>query len=144
MLVVPVNGNDQFDMGTVATQEERLAVVGFAQLHDQVVRPTGGGWAEGLDFLLRRYAAGQGIDDLAFTVQPQDLRNFRRVLQHVFGAQAEGLAPVGQAGHVERQLLDLLLVAVQVELQALLQPQYILDQRGPVFLNFVAMQQPEQ
>ena len=53
------------------------------------------------------------------SVQPQDLRDFRRVLEHVLGAQAENLAPVGLAD-IERQLLDLFLIAVQVELQALL------------------------
>ena len=89
-------------------------------------------------------AAGRASITWRCGVEPDDLRDIRVVLQQVAGAQAEELLLVGLGAEVVGQLLQLFLVAAEVEAQVLFQPQHILDQAGAFLLEFVLVQQPEQ
>ncbi len=141
-------------MGTISsmwarlpTQEERLAVMGFAHVArpGQMPRLTDG-WAEGLDFLLRRVRC---LGKASTTLRPGCPATGFRATSDEFlsmcsarrrkALRRSGRLPISSANCCSCSSL-----LFRWNCRLLLQPQNILDQRGPVFLNFVAMQQPEQ
>ncbi|MPM93710.1 hypothetical protein SDC9_140852 [bioreactor metagenome] len=138
------NGDHQFDEGALAVGEEGFAVCRFAELFGQVEGLARVGQAESLDFLVRQGRARQCVDDAVCLVQPQYLRYFRRVLEHVSRAEAEGARGLRLLDQVDRQLLQVILAAVQVKAQVLLEPKDVLDQCGPFLLDFIALEEPEQ
>ena len=79
--------------------------MGFAKMHDQIVRPAHGEGAECPQFPFRQYRTGQVFNDLAPRIEPEDLGDFRRGLEHMLGAQTENLVPVGLIADIKRQLL---------------------------------------
>jgi hypothetical protein len=62
----------------------------------------------------------------------------------VAGAQIKEFARVSGTGQVERELLQLLGVAIEVEADALFEPQDIGNQRRTLFVDLVPVQQPQQ
>ena len=73
--------------------------------------------------------ARDGVDQLQLLVQPQQLHDLRVGLDEVFGAQLEECALAVVGGKIVRQLLDLLGVAFEAEVEALLEPERVGDQR---------------
>ncbi len=91
-----------------------------------------------------RRRGGEGVDDLALRVEPDDLRDIRIGLHQVGGAQAEDLPLFGLCAEIVGQLLQLLFVVAEVEAQVLLEPEDVLDQPGAFLIELVLVQHPEQ
>lgn len=111
----------------------------FAESAGQFECLGGQRWCKSSGLVFRKTGSGQGVDDLLPGIEPENLREIRRVLEHVLSAQPEDFLAVGPVCHFQRQLLKLLFVAVQVEAQILLQPQDILDQCGTFLFGLGAV-----
>lgn len=109
------------------------------QLAGEFEGALGVGETESFDLLIRQGRGRQSINDAVIGVEPEYLRYLGHRAQHVGGADTEGSCRFGVLNEVNRQLLQLVLGAIEMEAQVLLQPQHILDQRGPFFFVLVAL-----
>ena len=142
--LVAVDRHDQLEVRDIAAEEEGLAVDALVQADGQFERLLRRRRPEGFDAAVGGRRRRQDVDHPAFRVEPDNLRDVRIVLHHVAGADAEEPLPVGLAAEVGGKLLQLFLVACEVEAHVLFEPQHVLDQAGAFLVELVLVQQPEQ
>ena len=88
--------------------------------------------------------AGHGLAGDTVVIKPGEVRQISVGFHQVPCTGIEQLVGVGAPCKIERQLLELLGIAFEVEAETLLQPKHIGDQGSALFFFFVVLQQPQQ